>query len=453
MWRWLLVLAVAACHRHRAAPYELVIFVDQPGVTAAELETTVAVPLEREVQKVLGIAHVHASIEPGRVVVLAELAHEDSDLKIREAVYEATNRAALPPGVMADLDTELHGRRAFQRYVVPDTAEFALQRSLRTIPGLAGVYDCGIPESVHKIELLPEHLAARGLTATGVLGELDAANLDADLTADVMVGKTTQHPVRLGDIAIVTDTTRRDCNALEDGHPVAVGAVIVRPNRDDDDDKLRERITSLLHIAQARTFDDAVELAVEPADVQPLQLPAIAQALQGVHGAIVEQGLREPWRPQLSVSVWVQPSAVAAATSALQRAGFVVVRADAEGTLVCALDRDELAKQAAPRAGMVRIGAETAAITQLDVDDDRAAAAGVSRREVIETAIVSSPEGSSLPAAAFHEGRGAIVHVDGDPRVGGVPLSAVVKRTTVEQPALLLREDGRPCVRFVPLAR
>lgn len=100
-------------------------------------------------------------------------------------MYDATTHAELPPTVMANLDTELHGHRAFLRYVVTDTAEFALQRSLRTIPGLAEVYDCGIPEPV--------------------------------LTADVVLGKTTPAPVRLGDIAIVTDTTRRDCNALEDG--------------------------------------------------------------------------------------------------------------------------------------------------------------------------------------------------------------------------------------------
>ena len=452
MRRWLLVLAVAACHRHHAVD-ELVIDVDVPGVSATELETTVAMPLEREVQKLYGIAHVHTSIEPGRVVVLAELDREDSDLKIRAAVYEATSHAELPPNVMADLDTQLHGHRAFLRYVVTDTAEFALQASLRTIPGLAADYDCGIPESVHKIELLPAHLAARGLTATDVLGELDVATLAADLTSDVMLGKTTPNPVRLGDIAIVTDATRRDCTALEDGHPVAVGAVILRPTHDDDDDTRRERATALLRIAKARVADDAVELAVEPAGAQPVQLAAVAQALQGIHGAIVEQGLREPWRPQLSISAWVPPSAVAAATTALQRAGLVAFRADADGTLVCALDRDKLAKQAVARAGMVRIGAETAVTTQLDVDDDRAAAAGVTRQEVIDAAILSSPDGSMLSAGAFHRGRGSIVHVDGDPRIGGVPLSALLKRTTVAQPSLLLREDGRPCVRFVPAAR
>ena len=45
------------------------------------------------------------------------------------------------------------------------------------------------------------------------------------------------------------------------------------------------------------------------------------------------------------------------------------------------------------------------------------------------------------------------MHVEGDPRIGGLPLSALVKRTTTTQPALLLREDGRPCVRFVPVVR
>lgn len=100
-----------------------------------------------------------------------------------------------------------------------------------------------------------------------------------------------------------------------------------------------------------------------------------------------------------------------------------------------------------------RIGAETAVTTELAVGADRAAAAGVTREEVIEAAIVSSPDGSMLPAGAFHDGRGSVVHVDGEPRAGGVPLSAPLERTTVEQPSLQLREDGRPCVRFVPLAR
>ncbi len=221
------------------------VIVPFPGADAREVEQMVAYPLEQKLSEIEGIRHTYSSSRPGLAVLTVEfevgVKREPALVRLYDKVL--SNQDWIPAGlgvgapivkprgiddvpVMAlTLWTDDPQRGAQALAEVAHTLETELKR----IPGTRDVSTIGAPERAVLVTLDPARLESHELTVTDLATALRAANLarhagdrvgadgvvqvtsgqflaDRDDIADLVLGVAGGQPVRLQDVADISDS-------------------------------------------------------------------------------------------------------------------------------------------------------------------------------------------------------------------------------------------------------
>jgi heavy metal efflux system protein len=225
------------------------VIVQNPALSAEELETAVVVPLEAACGGLPEVRRVRSTSQSGVAQLTLEFESDADWFRSRQLVAErlASVAGQLPPGTGAPLLSSLTGRLneilevtldsdpgAFDLMTLRDFAEFDVRNRLLAVPGVAAVERLGGWLRQVQIQPDPERMVARGVTLEDVLHAAREASEDAscgvltdgaiewsvralgrarDLSdlREVVVRAHDGVPVRLGDVAEVLDApaTRR----------------------------------------------------------------------------------------------------------------------------------------------------------------------------------------------------------------------------------------------------
>lgn len=229
------------------------VFVDLPGASPTEVEQRVTRPLEQRLWEVPGLEYLYSTSSPGRSMIIARfLVGEDEEralVRLRQkldANVHLLPAGATPPQVQARSIDDVPVMAFTLWGPGYDAAQLRqigaqLRDSLKEVPDTSEVTLIGGQGRQVTVELDPPALEARGLdplrvqqaltranvrsAAVGVVAGNDTTIVDAgswpetvDALRDVIVGAPNGIPVRLGDVAAVTD------GGGEPGHFVAFHA-------------------------------------------------------------------------------------------------------------------------------------------------------------------------------------------------------------------------------------
>lgn len=411
MRRWLFVVAVGACHREPPPRIEVPIVVEQPGVSALQLESAVAIPLEQQAAAVKGVAHVASRSEMGRVVVMVTLAPDANAFAARSDLIEHLDTARLGPTIRGHTTI---------RYAVPQEASEPLRLQLMQVPGVAEVITCGRRDPTRVVELDATRLHAFGQLASSVKLYVDPPDLEKVL--DTRNGA----PVRLGDVGQIRLEPRADCIAIDANGATTTGTVITRLG--EDADALQGRIAKLVAIAKGRMLPAAEVVLTDATDTQ---------ALAQLTSALVETGEGEPWEPANGSRIYTDKAYGVIAGLA---AHGIEAYTESYARPLCGGRTDLDAAQIDTNAHV--IGAEHGRATEIA----HPLPPGVTLDAVEQTLELA---GRGADVGRWPER--VIVHVTGDPEVApGVPLSTVTHPDD-HAPLVRLREDGESCIDFGPM--
>jgi multidrug efflux pump subunit AcrB len=242
------VLAVMVTPREEEPQIDVTmanVFVPFAGADARDVEQRVTIPLEQKLSEIEDVRHVYSVSRPGMAMVTVEyevgIERQPALVRLYNQVF--SNMDWPPPGagvgqplikpkaiddvpVMAvTLWSDDPGRGAVELAEVAHSLEVELKR----IPGTRDVYTIGAPERAVLVTLDPARLASHGLTLESLAAALQAANVasvpgdrttaagtvvqvgagkflaDRDDVAGVVVGMRAGRPVRLADVAAVTE--------------------------------------------------------------------------------------------------------------------------------------------------------------------------------------------------------------------------------------------------------
>ncbi|MCK9489997.1 MAG: efflux RND transporter permease subunit [Xanthomonadales bacterium] len=234
------------------------VIVPFPGADARQVEQMLAYPLEQVLSEIEDVKHTYSVSRPGMVVATVEfevgVKRQPALVRLYDKVF--SNQDWLPPNlgvgqpiikpkgiddvpVMAlTLWTDDAQRGARELAEVAHTLETELKR----IPGTRDVFTIGAPERALMVELDATRLASHGLTVEDLVGALQAANLarqagervgadgvvqvtsgsflaDRDDVAGLVLGVAGGQPVRLEDVATVTDAADAPSSYVWHGAP------------------------------------------------------------------------------------------------------------------------------------------------------------------------------------------------------------------------------------------
>jgi multidrug efflux pump subunit AcrB len=236
------------------------VIVPFPGADARQVEQMVAYPLEQVLSEIEGVEHTYSVSRPGKVVATVEfevgVERQAALVRLYDKVF--SHQDWMPQGlgvgqplirpkgiddvpVMAlTLWTDDAERGARELAQVAHTLETELKR----IPGTRDVFTIGAPERALVVELDPVRLASHGLAVEDLSAALQAANLalqagervGADGVVQVTAGRFLAgreeveslvlgvrggEPVRLGDVARITDGADTPSSYVWHGAPAA----------------------------------------------------------------------------------------------------------------------------------------------------------------------------------------------------------------------------------------
>ncbi|QDW66805.1 efflux RND transporter permease subunit [Luteimonas granuli] len=234
------------------------VIVPFPGADARQVEQMLAYPLEQVLSEIEDVKHTYSVSRPGMVVATVEfevgVKRQPALVRLYDKVF--SNQDWIPQGlgvgqplikpkgiddvpVMAlTLWTDDPDRGPRELAEVAHTLETELKR----IPGTRDVFTIGAPERAVMVELDASRLASHGLAVEDLAGALQAANLarqagervGADGVVQVtsgsflagredvealVLGVDDGQPVRLGDVARITDTTDTPSSYVWHGAP------------------------------------------------------------------------------------------------------------------------------------------------------------------------------------------------------------------------------------------
>jgi len=220
------------------------VIVPFPGADARQVEQMVTWPLEQKLSEIEDIKHTYSSSRPGMAVLTVEfevgVKRQPALVRLYDKVF--SNQDWMPqnlgvgqpivkpkgiddvPVMALTLWTDDPARSADDLADVAHTLEAELKR----IPGTRDVYTIGTPDRAVLVTLDPARLASHGLTVADLAGALQAANLaqqagervgsegvaqvtsgqflaDRDAVAGLVLGMANGQPVRIEDVAVVTD--------------------------------------------------------------------------------------------------------------------------------------------------------------------------------------------------------------------------------------------------------
>lgn len=207
--RTLVVLAALAGCRGKApapAPPAIAIELAYPGASAAVIETTAVMPIERGVAAIPGVTGVEARIDADKATLLVEL-DRDADVAMHE-VHHAIANADLP----SDIAPTLHATRrddtpilwlALRGEAQPITELSAFARDevvmrLLRVPGVAQVAEHGLATPTLVVWPDLAKLTAYGVSMFEVVAALQVTDAGTPSTFGELIIKP---QVRLGDLA------------------------------------------------------------------------------------------------------------------------------------------------------------------------------------------------------------------------------------------------------------
>jgi len=274
------------------------VIVPFPGADAHQVEQMVAFPLEQKLSEIEQVKHTYSISRPGMAVLTVEyevgVERQPALVRLYDKVF--SNQDWLPQGLgvgqpivkpkgiddVPVMSLTLWTDDA-QRGAI-DLAQVAhsLENELKRIPGTREVFTVGAPDRAVLVTLDPARLASHGLTVGDLAGALQSANLarqagervgpdgvvqvssgsflaDRDDVAGLVLGVSGGQPVRLQDVATITDAADTPVSYVWHGAPAgrdgpASGmapavtlAVAKKPgaNATDITREVRERIESL----------------------------------------------------------------------------------------------------------------------------------------------------------------------------------------------------------------
>ncbi|HEX6202382.1 MAG TPA: efflux RND transporter permease subunit, partial [Thermoanaerobaculia bacterium] len=167
------------------------VLIQSPGRDAAELELTVAQPVEQALQGVPGVHRVVSTLQPGvtQVVVAFEPGIDPSLTRLLVAEKIASVSGAFPDGTHPPLLTSVAGRlQEIQELVLEgpsldpmalrDTAVQLVVPRLQSVPGVARVELLGGEERQLQVTLMPERMRLAGVGLEQVTAALEGSERD-----------------------------------------------------------------------------------------------------------------------------------------------------------------------------------------------------------------------------------------------------------------------------------
>jgi cobalt-zinc-cadmium resistance protein CzcA len=170
------------------------VIAQNPAVSAEELETAVAVPLEVALAGLPDVRRVRSNSQLGVAQVTIEFEPNAEYYRSRQFVAErvAQVTSQLPPGTEPPLISSLTGRLneifeftleaepgAADLMTLRDLAEFEINNRLLAVPGVAAVERLGGYLRQFQVQLDPERMSARRISLDDVLHAVEESNLNA----------------------------------------------------------------------------------------------------------------------------------------------------------------------------------------------------------------------------------------------------------------------------------
>jgi multidrug efflux pump subunit AcrB len=493
----LVVTALAACHRSPPAAAPTVeVRVEVPGATAAEVEASTTVPIERACAGMAHEAHLLGASEPGRSSVTVQLERgADVDAALAElrgklqGIGPRLPKRAAPP-VLTRSGGRLVGRYTTWSDVVAlaqvhETRQAAWLQGLAATAGVESVVTCGDVVGRIAVNLDANALGAAGLTIpdlAAALSRTPAPPGDALALSGMVLATLHDVPLRLRDVAsVIDDAAPPACRAYDDRGAVFEAAVYAQPSAD------LERVRADV----ARTLGPALRQLPPVLDVRPIGAgrtltvdldPAVTltAAVDGLRAAVktaawparfvveidapddgADEGADDK-RPGARVVLDSSDEALVRRVAGALAAIPIVRSAGEPNATVELVGSDRPALVAAAHALCQRLAERGLLVARLGMEDGTASVPRVDRDAARKLGVSTADVELALEAlhgkgivAAGSDGRAAPVVLRlASPldrvyvKAGSVliPLSALVAMTVVTSPRLLLRQDGVPAM-------
>jgi multidrug efflux pump subunit AcrB len=475
------------CHRlkaTRARPLfqpTVEIRVEVPGQRPSEIETAVSVPVARAVTGEPHVARVRAASEPGRSTVTVQL---DPGADLGAALPAISERlkavvALLPANASAPVLARRDGPLVARYVLSKDLIESGGFEWLNRAEGVGAVTTCGNDGGDVTLNINAYALSSQGMTAADVAKLLASLRpLSSPGLRQLVLGYYNATPVRLGDVATITDgASASGCSAFDDqGTPVVEADVFALPSvepagvRANLSEALRRSWIERPVTSEVRSVGPARIVTVD--FTSTATFPAIAKTISAAVRS-VDPGTRfileieapdGPDGPPTSGRLVLGTDSEVidrGVTAALLTTPTVAAAGEANATLeLVASDRATLAPATSVLCRRLREGGllvSCPGVTQRiisvpQVDRDLARTLDVSMSDV---ALTLDAVRGRLRFALAAEGTtiswvrlrlvASLDHLNVKTRSGGlVPLSAFVKMTTEPLPSLLQLENKRP---------
>lgn len=220
-----------------AAPLFNVI-VQNPAMSAEELETAIAIPLESALAGVPEVRRIRSTNQLGVTQVTVELEPDADYYRSRQLVSERVAQVVpqLPPGTRTPLLSGVTGRLnevveitlsatpgTVDLMTLRDLAEFEVKNRLLAVPGVAAVERIGGYLREFQVLLDPDRMAVRGVTLDEVLHAVRGANVNA--SGGFVVQGPIEWSVRAVGRAQGVDDLRSTVVAVRGATPVLVADV------------------------------------------------------------------------------------------------------------------------------------------------------------------------------------------------------------------------------------
>lgn len=220
-----------------AAPLFNVI-VQNPAMSAEELETAIAMPLESALAGVPEVRRIRSTSQLGVTQVTVELEPDADYYRSRQLVSERVAQVVpqLPPGTGTPLLSGVTGRLnevveitlgatpgTVDLMTLRDLAEFEVKNRLLAVPGVAAVERIGGYLREFQVLLDPDRMAVRGVTLDEVLHAVRGANVNA--SGGFVVQGPIEWSVRAVGRAHGVDDLRSTVVAVRGATPVLVADV------------------------------------------------------------------------------------------------------------------------------------------------------------------------------------------------------------------------------------
>lgn len=196
------------------------LLLQSPGRSAAELELTVAQPVELALTGVPGVRRVRSAVQPGVVQVVVGFDDDVGWWRSRQLVAErlAAVSAEFPEGTSPPLVTSAAGRlQEIQELVLQgpavdpmelrDHAVRVLVPRIQSLPGVSRVEVLGGEVRQLQVTVSPESLRVAGVSLSRILEALEGSELDA--SAGVLEMQDKLFYVTLGTLAATPEEVRR----------------------------------------------------------------------------------------------------------------------------------------------------------------------------------------------------------------------------------------------------